>query len=160
MDFFNELKKLAIARPQNAISSKGVSNTACSDFVIRSKNIYMSFYIVDCDDCYYAEYINRSRDCLDCSFMTDSELCYECFDCHECFDCRFLDSCIRCSESEYLQNCYNCQNCFGCVGQMNKQFCILNRQFTQEEYFVALNKLKNELKEAKKYGKTLADVLC
>jgi hypothetical protein len=28
----------------------------------------------------------------------------------------------------------NCSNCFGCVGIRNKQYCILNKQYTKEEY--------------------------
>jgi hypothetical protein len=26
------------------------------------------------------------------------------------------------------------QDCFGCVGLRNKQYCILNKQYSQEEY--------------------------
>ncbi|NUJ97275.1 hypothetical protein HGA92_00635 [Candidatus Gracilibacteria bacterium] len=28
----------------------------------------------------------------------------------------------------------NCSNCFGCVGLRNKSYCILNKQYTKEEY--------------------------
>jgi hypothetical protein len=34
----------------------------------------------------------------------------------------------------YCENCFSCNNCFGCVGLRNKQFCILNKQYTKEEY--------------------------
>ncbi len=33
--------------------------------------------------------------------------------------------------------CYfikNCSDCFGCVGLLNKKYCILNKQYTKEEY--------------------------
>ena len=40
--------------------------------------------------------------------------------------------------------CYfikNCSNCFGCVGLRNKQHCILNKQYTKEEYEILVPKI-------------------
>lgn len=34
----------------------------------------------------------------------------------------------------YSYNCHNCSNLFGCVGLRNKHYCILNKQYTKEEY--------------------------
>lgn len=41
----------------------------------------------------------------------------------------------------YSVNCTGCQDCFGCVGLRSKQYCILNRQYTKEEYESLLPKL-------------------
>ncbi|MFA6189892.1 MAG: hypothetical protein WC711_00015 [Candidatus Staskawiczbacteria bacterium] len=35
---------------------------------------------------------------------------------------------------EYSYNCYDCNNIFGCVGLRSKSYCILNKQYTKEEY--------------------------
>jgi len=40
-------------------------------------------------------------------------------------------------DSYSIRYCYflrNCSNCFGCVGLRNKSYCILNKQYTKEEY--------------------------
>ena len=34
----------------------------------------------------------------------------------------------------YSFNCNNCSNLFGCVDLKHKQYCILNKQYTKEEY--------------------------
>jgi hypothetical protein len=34
----------------------------------------------------------------------------------------------------YSNNCHNCSNLFACVGLRSKQYCILNKQYTKEEY--------------------------
>lgn len=34
----------------------------------------------------------------------------------------------------YSYNCNNCRDCFGCIGLRNAQYCILNKQYTKEEY--------------------------
>ena len=33
--------------------------------------------------------------------------------------------------SQYLQNCHHC---LGCIGLKNKSYCILNKQYTKEEW--------------------------
>ncbi|MEK7635856.1 MAG: hypothetical protein AAB405_02080 [Patescibacteria group bacterium] len=35
---------------------------------------------------------------------------------------------------QYSENCHNSSNLFACVGLRNKQYCILNKQYTKEEY--------------------------
>jgi len=39
-----------------------------------------------------------------------------------------------CHNVQYAFNCYNSSNLFGCIGLRNKQYCILNKQYTKEEY--------------------------
>ena len=34
----------------------------------------------------------------------------------------------------YSFNCHGCNNCFGCVGLRKKSYCILNKQYSKEEY--------------------------
>jgi len=53
------------------------------------------------------------------------------------------DGTYNSSFSTYIPNCYNinyssslnnCHDCFACIGLRNKQYCILNKQYTKEEY--------------------------
>jgi len=41
----------------------------------------------------------------------------------------------------YADLCVNCSNLFGCVGLRNKQYCILNRQYSKEEYEALVPKI-------------------
>jgi len=52
--------------------------------------------------------------------------------------------------SEYLDLCVEVEYCFGCVGLRNKKYCILNKQYTKEEY----EKLREQIIEdmGKSYG--------
>ena len=49
------------------------------------------------------------------------------------------------SNIEYSFNCYNCSDCFGCYGLRNKKYCILNKQFTKEEYGPMVEKIKQHM---------------
>ncbi len=43
--------------------------------------------------------------------------------------------------------CENCSNCFGCVGIKNKNYCILNKQYSKEEYEEILPRLIKHMNE-------------
>ncbi len=43
--------------------------------------------------------------------------------------------------SDYCFNCENSANLFGCVGLRKKEYCILNKQYTKEEYEALVPKL-------------------
>jgi hypothetical protein len=58
-------------------------------------------------------------------------------------------SCINC---EYCESCYNCENCFGCVGLQRKKFCILNKQYSEDEYWKVLDELKCSMLARGEYG--------
>lgn len=49
------------------------------------------------------------------------------------------------TEVEYSYNCHNSKNIFGCVGLRGAQYCILNKQYTKEEYEQLLPKIKQHM---------------
>jgi hypothetical protein len=49
------------------------------------------------------------------------------------------------TEVQYSFNCYNCNDLFGCIGLRNKSFCILNKQYSKEEYQELLPKIKKHM---------------
>jgi hypothetical protein len=46
---------------------------------------------------------------------------------------------------EYCDACQNSSNLFGCIGLKSKQYCILNKQYTKEEYFEMVEKIKKQM---------------
>lgn len=100
-------------------------------------------YALDCYLCFDAArsehcgYLYDSFYCKHCFDMTQCahcELCYECQDSSKLYNCQWVDWSSNCFDSSYLTNCGDCHNCFGCVGVKHKKFCILNKQYTEEEY--------------------------
>ncbi|MBU0626264.1 hypothetical protein KKG31_00500 [Patescibacteria group bacterium] len=45
-----------------------------------------------------------------------------------------LNSFADCSNIYYCEHCFGCDHCFGCVSLKNKKYCILNKQYSKEEY--------------------------
>ena len=52
----------------------------------------------------------------------------------------------------YCENCHNSRDCFGCVGLRNKQYCILNKQFTKEEYEKKVGEIIEKMRSDGEWG--------
>lgn len=82
----------------------------------------------------------------------DTEYCYEiCGGMHlqkTHFCLRPLDS----SNLLYCENCENCQDCFGCTGLNRKQYCILNKQYTKEEYEKKIDEIISDMQKSGEWG--------
>ncbi|OGI60155.1 hypothetical protein A2641_03685 [Candidatus Nomurabacteria bacterium RIFCSPHIGHO2_01_FULL_37_25] len=50
-----------------------------------------------------------------------------------------------CLETYYTYMCYSSKNLFGCIGMRGKQYCILNKQYTKEEYFKLVPKIIEQM---------------
>ena len=56
----------------------------------------------------------------------------------------------RSMDTYYTYMCYSSKNLFGCVGVRSKQHCILNKQYTKEEYEKLVERIKQDM-EANPY---------
>lgn len=56
------------------------------------------------------------------------------------------------TECEFIFNSKNLNNCFMCFGLQNKSYCILNKQYTQEEYFKKIDYIKCEMLKRGEYS--------
>jgi hypothetical protein len=91
--------------------------------------------------------------CADPSGSQDSYLCSAVFSCHHVLFSLWTS---RCQDSEYLIDCYDCENCFGCIGLRHQKFCILNTQYSEEEYWQKLDEIKCAMLESGEYGEPIA----
>ena len=46
----------------------------------------------------------------------------------------------------------NCHDCFGCVGLKKKSYCILNKQYSKEEYFELLPRIAEHMRSTQEFG--------
>lgn len=143
-DFYEEFRRLLFTRPHNALHSKSVENSLFGDYLYRTKNVYLGYFVTDSEDCYYSEYIHDARDCVDCLYVVEAELCYECIDSSSLYNCSFLQDCHNCSHCDFCFDCINCKDCFGSFGLRNRQFCIFNKQYSEETYREKITALKKQ----------------
>ena len=131
----------------------GLKNLNCTgSYVSNSKNAEECFLIQEGENIKYCQNLNvpKSNDCIDVSFWGDNtELCYEtCGSGENAYNVKFCWDCwpnVR--DSEYSMHLRSCSDCFACVGLKKKQYCILNKQYSKEEYFELVAKIKKHMDE-------------
>ena len=126
------------------------------DYLDHSKNVSDSFACVDLENCAYCQLILflKSSDCMDIS-VAGGELCYELQEAGG-YSVKFSYVCVpkdlkslnvALMYLEYTMFAFNASYLFGCVGVRNKQYCILNKQYTKEEYEELVPKIKKHMDE-------------
>ena len=86
----------------------------------------------------------NARDSMDHTFWgRETELVYDSINIGR--QCASVFFCSECWDGntyiEYSINCHGSNSLFGCVGLKKKEYCILNKQYTKEEY----EKIKREI---------------
>ncbi len=112
------------------------SYNCTGDSIENSKNTFYSFGLVDAENSKYIFFDNNIlRDSYDLAWTGKNQSCYELTDAgsgnnHLMFSI-FINAAY---DSKYCISSDNSNNMFGCVGLVNKSYCILNKQYTKEEY--------------------------
>jgi hypothetical protein len=114
----------------NTYNSKNVFDV--SDNVKNSKHLFWS--VNNIFDCYYSNAVGAIENSFEMNDAGVGGLL-----------CRFSSVVYSSTEVDYSFNCYNCHNIFGCIGLQNKSYCILNTQYTKEEYMDLLPKIKEQM---------------
>lgn len=144
LEMLEELKK---KYPVTQTRGENNENSPYGDFLYNCKNCYMCFDAGECTNCGYLYDSGRCTDCWDSTFSGDSEITYEMIDSTHLFNCNYAIWCGHSNDSSYIVACGNVKNCLGCVNIYQKEYCILNRQFTKEEYEKISKPLLEDLKQ-------------
>ncbi len=113
-----------------------VKTTDCSgDNIENSKNVHHTFEAYDSENLKFGVRIIGAKDSCDLTGSMQSELLYECVaggsGSYESKFSTFLEST---RDSYFADWCHGSSQMFGCFGLRNKQYYILNKQYTKEEY--------------------------
>jgi len=108
------------------------------DYLYNSKDAYYCFDSKDLEDCRYCARVSMTiKDSMDYTgWGSQVSLMYQCAACGDhSYNLKFCTTCTTDnSDLEYCDQCTGCSNCFGCISLKRKSNCILNRQYTPEEY--------------------------
>ena len=147
---FNESREFWKKFPHKNI--QGLKNLNCSgSYVNQSKNVRDSFLIREGENLRYCQYLQAAPGVKDSYDYTGwgegAELMYETVISganvqNIKFSALTQENSLN---AEYTVSCRACENIFGCVSLKKKQYCILNKQYTKEEYFELVEKIKKHM---------------
>jgi len=145
---FNELKKqFSIRKANNFVGCENVSGNN----IFNSKNVQECFDVYTSEDCRYSHSGLNSKDIYGCCFFDKAELCYESTSIMG-YSCKFTIYCRDSRDLLYCDSCHACKNCFGCVGLRNKEYCIFNKQYSQQEYKTLSSQIIQQMHSTSSFG--------
>lgn len=120
----------------------GIKNLNCewADDIWESKDCYLTRSALGLEHVNYGYRIVNCKNCIDITYSFDLDRCYDCLYCFKSYNLKYSFNSRDCMDSLFLYDCRNCQNCFMCWNLRNQKYCILNQQYSKEEY-------ENKLKE-------------
>lgn len=131
-----EFAKHRIKFPMRYASVFNCENST-GEALTNSKNVQECYDVIDAEDSKWI-FLGHGgiKDCYDSAGIEDLELAYEtvtngaptrnvCFSAYA-----WKGSC----DVYYSVLCPNCWNCFGCIGTHKAKYCILNKQYSREQY--------------------------
>jgi len=70
------------------------------------------------------------------------------------YDVKFSMQCLtNITDLTYCSFCFNvCEHLFGCTGLKKKKYCILNKQYSEEEYYLMVDKIIAHMKVTGEWG--------
>ena len=141
-----KLEVLSLERPHRYAVSMNSENVSGSH-VFHSKDTSESFFADRCHDCAYCAQVIDLKDCYDCNYVEEGELCYEYFGMYGVRQMLFSYFLRNVTNSIYSEFCVSCDNLFGCSNLKNKSYCILNKQYSKEDYERLVPKIIEHMKK-------------
>ncbi|MEI8174452.1 MAG: hypothetical protein WCG28_00705 [bacterium] len=147
----NEREKLRKEIPTRAVFGSHNSNVS-GDHIYNAHNVQQSFDIKGGENSKFCYTAKKPNEVYDGSFAIENEFSYQILTCTNSHNVLFSHILVDSNESYYSQFCYNSKNIFGCMGLRNKEYYILNKQYTKEEYLKLVPKIIENMKETRDWG--------
>lgn len=129
-------------------------------------------YLFNCHD---TEYSFDTTNGKDSAFVNDAldpidfydannvyykpELCYDIMGALKIYNCICSTYIFYASNLAYCGSCTNTTDSFGCIGLKKNQYCILNKQYTKEEYEVMRKTIVEQMKQEGAWGEFFPSTL-
>jgi hypothetical protein len=124
------------------------------NFINDCKNSRYCFDCFELEDCKYSSQLFMSRDCQDIfTWGRPGELLYYCTATGDhAYRNAFCVSCANGKELLYDIQCMNSEHLFGCAGLRKNSCCVLNRQYSKEDYQRLVPKIIAHMRQTGEWG--------
>ena len=144
LEKFEVLKK---SLPVPALVVRQSTNVS-GNWIENSKNVFRSYNTLEVEDARYCYRVLYGKDLMDFGpWSNKSERMNEGINIGlQCAGVKFSNECwSQLINAEYCFNCHSSGNLFGCNGLRKAEYCILNKQYSKEEYEEMVMKIKQHM---------------
>jgi hypothetical protein len=104
------------------------------DLLLNCKNVHHGYNLDGAENCRYYDYGSGPKDSQDLSMSGELSECYEGNVVDHSSRNFFGLFTVKSQDVQYTQHCHSGKYLFGCIGLRSSQYCILNKEYTKEEY--------------------------
>jgi hypothetical protein len=123
------------------------------DYLVQSKNTKDCYFCKNSEDCKHMVQTIDMKNSYDVNYMENCEWVVDSFGAYKNHNLRFGNTVYESSDADYCDFCVNnVRDCFGCLGLRHAQYCIFNKQYSEEEYFKLRDKIIAHMKEIGEWG--------
>ena len=131
--FLEKFKEFSLGFPRRFAQVVQSKNSE-GDQIFHSKNVHHSFFVNECEDIKYAIFMKKVKFAMDIYADDESELGYETMSGQNAASYLFDIQPWYSQNIRYSVLVQSSHDLFACIGLRSKQYCILNKQYTKEEY--------------------------
>ncbi len=137
--------------PHRFMQSNQVEDVS-GNYIYQCQRAHDCYYTDKSQDCRYCAQVVDLKDCQDLNFTEENELCYDYLGAYQNNRTSFSLFCNRTQECLYAYACHRSHHLFGCVGMKDASYCILNKQYSKEEYEKLVPKIIEQMRKAEEWG--------
>jgi hypothetical protein len=150
-EFEKQAQKFWLTKPYREYNGHSLNLNVTGEHIYTSKNSKECYILNGAENCKWCQMItvDGSRDCMDYTgWGNHAELLYECLQVGEgASNCKFSSHSFPDTlNTEYCHWATSSKNNFGCINLTRKSYCILNKQYSKEEYEELKNKIIQDMK--------------
>ena len=145
---FQELKQRLPKRDAWNTNAEGCTG----NYITNSKNARHAFYCEQVEDGTHVFDTSKAKDVCDITRCWNVELLYECKGIVDLKYSCFCNLTYQCDNMLYCDNCSGSSECFGCMSLKKNRYCILNKQYTKEEYERLVPQIIERMKTVGEWG--------
>lgn len=147
---FEEMKAASFRRATHTLKCEN----STGDHIYTSKNCANCYDTHESEDCYNSISADHSKDIHNCysAGWPGCEMIFECCVTRGSNNCAYCTYTWFSNSLRYCDSCVSSENCFGCIGLRHKKYCILNKEYTKEEYESLVPKIIEKMQEIGEWG--------
>lgn len=141
---FEEMRKSRICKYANILASENCTG----DYIKNSKNCTSCYEVGEGEDMRNIILAYRAKDAYNSSMIGHhSSVLFNMISCVGAYKVFCSLFTIESSNIFYSDLTLNSENLFGCISLRHKKYCILNKQYTKEEYEDLIARIKKHMQE-------------
>ena len=150
-EFIKKFKALSLSLPKRFAWNLNVEQ--CSgDYLQNSVNAQHCFSSMDLEDCAYVYDAIDMKNCMDTTRGSFSRNLYECKGTSDLSDTYFSNLTYQCSHLFYCDNAHGSSECFACFGAKKMKYCILNKQYSKNDYEALVPQIVQSMEKRGEWG--------